>query len=129
MQDGVVLLWVNVLCSGTESSHGRVNQIRGHFSHSFPWQTTSTTWPCLTNTNLSMHFSVPLFVHIHEVMQFVLLVAAASEQNVFAVGVPLAVIGVCVGIPGFLFATIQILRSKRYVHYNDGLANVSVLHF
>ena len=67
-------------------------------------------------------------MHIHT-MQFVLLIAAASEQNVFAVGIPLAVIGVCVGISGFLFATIQILRSKRYVHYKDRLANVSVLHF
>ena len=94
MQDGV---WVNVLCSGTESSrYGRVNQISGDFSHSCPWQTTSTTWTCLTKTNPSMNFSVPLFMHIHT-MQFVLLIAAASEQNVFAVGIPLAVIGVCVG--------------------------------
>ena len=45
-----------------------------------------------------MNFSVHnAFVHIHEAMQFVLLIAAASEQNVFAVGVPLAVIGVCGG--------------------------------
>ena len=36
-------------------------------------------------------------MHIHEAMQFVLVIAAASEQNVFAVGVSLAVIGVCVG--------------------------------
>ena len=67
-------------------------------------------------------------MHIHEGMQFVLVIAAASEQNLFAVGVSLAAIGVCVGISGFLFATIQILRSKRYVHYKDRLANGSVLY-
>ena len=44
-------------------------------------------------------------------------IAAASEQECIesvAVGVSVAIIGVCVGICGFLFTTIKALRSKRY---------------
>ena len=66
------------------------------------------------------------------------LIAAASEQKCtefVAVGVSVAIIGVCVGICGFLFTTIKALRSKRYGvmqalinHIQSSLAVVS-LHY
>ena len=43
--------------------------------------------------------------------------AAVPEQECIefvAVGVSVAIIGVCVGLCGFLFATIKALRAKRY---------------
>ena len=65
-------------------------------------------------------------------------IAAASEQECIesvAVGVSVAIIGVCVGLCGFLFTTIKALRSKRYGvlqayinHIQSSLAVVS-LHY